>query len=130
MVSLGALSARAEGGDFPSVVGGTTVAPRENVLEFGLGHSDAVSVGWRHGVSSAVEFGVGASGTFGYRGLLFMGGGDVSGSALGPSCRAAIRPGCSRAESSPWRSPSSPGSPTRRPGCPVSALSFRSEGEL
>lgn len=91
LVLLGAFSARAQSGDFPSVVGGTTVAPREDVLEFGLGHSDAVSVGWRHGLSSAIELGVVGSGTFGYRGLLFMGGGDVSGSALGAKLQGRLK---------------------------------------
>jgi len=91
LVLLGAFSARAQSGDFPSVVGGTTVAPREDVLEFGLGHSDAVSVGWRHGLSSAIELGVVGSGTFGYRGLLFMGGGYVSGSALGAKLQGRLK---------------------------------------
>ena len=78
-----AFSARAQSANFPSVVGGTTVAPGANVLDAGIGHSDLVSVGWRHGVSSRVELGLVASATFGYRGLVFMGGGDINGSSLG-----------------------------------------------
>jgi len=72
-------------------VGGTTVAPQENVLDFGLGHSDALSVGWRHGVSSAIELGLVGSATFGYRGLLFTGGGSVSGSALGTRLQGRLK---------------------------------------
>lgn len=83
LVMLGALNAYAQSEPFPSVVGGTTVAPQQDVLEFGLGHSDAVSVGWRHGVGPSVELGLFGAATLGYRGLLFAGGGDVTGSALG-----------------------------------------------
>ena len=67
------------------------VAPREYVLEFGLGHSDLLSVGWRHGVSSAIELGLVGGATFGYRGLLFAGGGDVSGSALGARLQGRLK---------------------------------------
>lgn len=91
LLVLGAFSARAESGYVPSVVGGTTVSPREDVLDVGLGHSDAVSVGWRHGVSSAIELGVVGSATFGYRGLLFVGGGDLSGSALGAKLQGRVK---------------------------------------
>ena len=91
VVVIGALSAQADVGGLPSVVGGTTVVSGENLLEVGLGHSDAVSVGWRHGVSSRIELGLVASGTFGYRGVLFMGGGYISGSALGAKLQGRFK---------------------------------------
>jgi hypothetical protein len=86
-----ALVGRADEGRFPSVVGGTVVAPRENVVEVGLGHTDLLSVGWRHGVSPVLELGLAVTGTFGYRGTLFIADDTTRGSAFGAKVQARLK---------------------------------------
>lgn len=55
------------------MVAANTVAPRQNVLEFGVGLPDVISVGWRHGVASGFELGLRGSFTLGLQGLVLLG---------------------------------------------------------
>jgi hypothetical protein len=86
-----ALVGRADEGRFPSVVGGTVVAPHANVVDFGLGHTDLLSVGWRHGVSPVLELGLAVTGTFGYRGALFLPDDTTRGSAFGAKAQGRLK---------------------------------------
>jgi hypothetical protein len=63
----------AKHGVVPREVGaGTLVTPDSSVLELGIGHIEALFVGWRRGISPPVEVGAIVSGTFGYRGSFFL----------------------------------------------------------
>lgn len=90
LVLLGAGQSVAAPKPFPSVVGGTTVAPDEFVLDFGLGRSDAISAGWRFGVAPWLELGLSGSGLFGYRGILFVTG-STRGAALGAKAQVRMK---------------------------------------
>lgn len=57
-----------------SVVGGRTVPRQREVLEVGVGHSDLLTVAWRHGVTDRFEAGLAGAGLLATRGRLFLGG--------------------------------------------------------
>ncbi|MER2559323.1 MAG: hypothetical protein ABTQ32_01305 [Myxococcaceae bacterium] len=45
-----------------SVIGGRTVPRQRDVLEVGVGHSDLLTVAWRHGVTDRFEAGLAGAG--------------------------------------------------------------------